>query len=180
MSTFFITSLVFGEINNVLIPIIYCIILLLFLLLLCVIITLQLIYIFTINNHLSILNKKKDTSQLNKDDTIILSKIYMKKQLWLSSIKMLESIDLNYKCFNLMGFSYYSMKQYNIAKVYYLKSLELKKDYLVALKNLAKVYELTEDFSLALKAYNSILHYDKDSIIAINGLMKIKNRDSRI
>lgn len=183
MQLFFLISVLFSEISTDFIPSIYCIILLIFLFPLFILITFQLIQIVNIENQFKKLSQKNLTGYLNNNDVFILAQVCMKKKLWLSSIKILESksVDnIDPKYFNMIGFSYYSMKQYNLAKVYYLKALDLRKDYLVALQNLAKVYELTKEFSLALQTYSIVLSYDPDNSAAVKSIEKIRNRDSRI
>lgn len=182
---FFLNSMLFSEMYTKLIPSIYCIILLILLFPLFIIITLQLIQIVNLENQFNRLNQKNFTGNLSIDDAFILAKIYIKKKLWLSSIKILESkcledLDSKSKYFNVVGFSYYNMKQYDLAKSYYLKALSLKKDYLIALQNLAKIYELTNEVSLALETYNSVLLYDPDNSVIIRNIEILKNRDSRI
>nr|YP_009541656.1 hypothetical protein [Synarthrophyton chejuense]AYR05665.1 hypothetical protein [Synarthrophyton chejuense] len=166
-------------------PVIYCIILLFILLPICVIITLQLIQIINLDYKHNQLKRKENLGYLALDDILFLVSIFIKKKLWFSSIKILEKqlrkdLEINYRYFNLIGFSYYGMKQYEMAKIYYSKALDCKPDYLIALKNLAKVSELTNDLSGALFAYSSILSYDPLNTFASNALIKIKNRDSRI
>nr|YP_010728880.1 hypothetical protein P6G75_pgp117 [Lithothamnion corallioides]WEA77123.1 hypothetical protein [Lithothamnion corallioides] len=185
MQLFFLASMLFAEIYTELIPSIYCIILLIFLFPLFMIITFQLIQIINIENQFNRLSQKNLAGNLTYDDTFVLVKIYAKKKLWLSSIKVLESScvdDLDAKCkyCNIIGFSYYSMKQYDLAKSYYLKALNLRKDYLTALQNLAKIYELTKEFSLALETYHTVLLYYPHNSVAVRNIERIKNRDSRI
>ena len=66
------------------------------------------------------------------------------KKLWFRSIKLVESQivvpnDKEHQYFNAVGFIYQSMKKYELAKLYYLRSLDRKKNYLTALKNLLKM-----------------------------------------
>lgn len=185
MQLFFLVSILLPEVYTSFAPSVYCIILFIFLFPLFVVITLQLVYIVNIESQFNKLSQKDLAGDLNNNDTLMLAQIYVKKKLWFSSIKILElrSIEnLNSKSryFNIIGFSYYSMKQYNLAKVYYLKALDLRKDYLVALQNLAKIYELTKEFSLALETYSTVLFYYPDNLFAVKSIKRIKNRDSRI
>ncbi len=41
--------------------------------------------------------------------------------------KCIENLDYKSQYFNIIGFSYYNMKQYDLAKSYYLKALDFKK-----------------------------------------------------
>lgn len=175
----------FAEVDAEFIPSIYFIVLLVFLFPVSIIITFQLAQIANLDYQFNILNRKEVDKNLNEDDAFTLARICVKKRLWLSSIKVLESkripdTDSKSKYFNAIGFSYYSMKQYDLAKTYYLKSLSCKKDYLIALQNLGKIYELTNNLSLALETYSSILFYDPDNLLASKSIVRLKNRDSRI
>nr|YP_010728569.1 hypothetical protein P6G74_pgp003 [Phymatolithon calcareum]WEA76924.1 hypothetical protein [Phymatolithon calcareum] len=178
-------NIYFAQIDNAVMPSIYLIILLVFLLPVFIIITFQLVQIANLDYQFKILNQKDIAKNLNNDDIFTLVKICTKKRLWLSSIKLLETkcimdTDSKFKYFNAIGFSYYSMKQYDLAKTYYLKSLSYKKDYLIALQNLGKTYEITNDFSLALETYRSIVFYYPGNLLANKNILKLKNRDSRI
>nr|AYR05968.1 hypothetical protein [Lithothamnion sp.] len=166
-------------------PRIYCTILLIFLFPLFMLITFQLVQIINIEAQFNKLSQKDLAGDLDNDDAFVLAQVYVKKKLWLSSIRLLESksienLDSRSKYFNMVGFSYYSMKQYKLAKVYYLRALKLRKDYLIALQNLAKIYELTKEFSLALQTYNAVLFYYPDNSLAVKSIERIRNRDSRI
>lgn len=185
MQLFFLVSLLLPEIYTKFAPGIYCMILFIFLFPLFIVITLQLVYIISIENQFNKLSHKNLTGGLDGDDIFVLAQICTKKKLWFSSIKILESksmgnLNFNSQYFNMIGFSYYSMKQYSLAKAYYLKALDLREDYLIALQNLAKIYELTKQFSLALETYNAILFYYPDNSFAVKNIEKIRNRDSRI
>lgn len=185
MSTFFIDSLLIAEIQSSVMPLLYCFILLIVLLPLSGLITFQLIQIIKIDYQLNKLNTRLMSSGLNINEKLILAKIFIIKKLWFSSIKILETknvqdVILKAKYMNYLGLSYYSMKQYDLSKNYYLKSLDCKKNDLVVLKNLAKVSELTNDFATALKTYKSILLYDPNNAVANRQLVKLQNRDSRI
>lgn len=164
---------------------VYFVVLLVFLFPVFLIITLQLIQILVIESQFNRLVQKDLAKDLNTDDAFNLAKIYARKKMWLLSIKTLESryeieTDVKSEYFNAIGFSYYSIKQYDLAKVYYLKALGCKENYLIALQNLAKVYELTNDFSLAFKTYKSISFYDPGNSLASKRIEKMKSRDSRI
>lgn len=185
MQIFFMANIFFAEIDTEFMPSIYLFILLVFLSPVFTIITFQLIQIINLEYQFKILNQKDIAKNLNNDDIFTLAKICTKKRLWFSSIKLLESkcivdTDSKFKYLNAIGFSYYSMKQYELAKPYYLKALSYKKDYLIALQNLGKIYELTNNFSLALETYRSILFYYPGNLLASKNIIKLKSRDSRI
>ena len=73
-------------------------------------------------------------------------KFLSSRKLWFTSIKLAESrmhipIEYSHQYFNAVGCIYYRMKKYNLAKLYFLRSLSQKEDYMAALKNLAQVYK---------------------------------------
>ena len=105
------------------------------------------------------------------DELFDMLNILIEKRLWFKAVKLMESfidIPLNkmHQYFNALGFVYYSMNQYDLARLYYLKALDIKDNYIVALQNLAKVYEKTENYVLVLSVYKSILKYDSTNKIA--------------
>ncbi len=94
-----------------------------------------------------------------------------RKKLWFESIKWIESrsnlqISKMHQYFNALGFVYYNMQRYDLAKLYYIEALEFKKDYIVALQNLAKLYEVLDDGKSAMSAYKRILKYDPSNKFA--------------
>lgn len=89
----------------------------------------------------------------------------IKKCLWLDAVNLMEQ---NYtlpgldacQYFNALGFVYYKMEAYNLAKSYYIEALSIKEDYIVALQNLAEVYDVLKDRKLAFSTYEYILRHD--------------------
>lgn len=126
-------------------PYIYFLVLLIFLVLYSLFITVQL-YKFI---KLELFFKKsllKNIGLYNIDQLFIVLRVLSSKRLWFTSIRVVEEQkDIVrkeiHRYFNAVGFIYYNMQKYDLAKLYYLKSLNEKSDYLVALNNLAKVYE---------------------------------------
>lgn len=105
------------------------------------------------------------------DELFDMLNILIEKRLWFKAVKLMESgidIPLNkmHQYFNALGLVYYSMGQYDLARLYYLKALDIKDNYIVALQNLAKVYEKAENYALVLSVYKSILKYDSTNKIA--------------
>lgn len=88
----------------------------------------------------------KNIDPCSIDQLFIILRVLSYKKLWFTSIRVVEkqekiAPDCIHRYFNAVGFIYYSMQKYDLAKLYYLKSLNKKNDYLVALNNLTKVYE---------------------------------------
>lgn len=124
---------------------IYFLVLLIFLVLYSLFITIQL-YKFIKLELFFKKNLLKKISPCNKDQLFIMLRVLSSKKLWFTSIRLVEEQkDVVHKeihrYFNAVGFIYYNMQKYDLAKLYYLKSLNEKSDYLIALNNLAKVYE---------------------------------------
>lgn len=126
-------------------PYIYFSVLLVFLVLYSVFITFQVYKLISLElSFKKIVLKKIDSN--NMDQLFNTLRILLYKRLWLKAIKLLEypknvpQISIH-KYFNAVGFVYYSMEKYDLAKLYYLRSLSKKDDYLAVLNNLAKVYE---------------------------------------
>lgn len=97
--------------------------------------------------------------------------VLLKKNLWFDAIRLMEikcSLkDLRmHQYFNSLGFIYYNMQKYDLAKLYYIKALNIHGSYIVGLQNLAKAYEATKDTVLMMSTYQSILKLDPTNKIA--------------
>lgn len=116
---------------------------------------------------------RQKIAAINTDDRLFgYLSVLVKKKLWLDAIKVMEkkyvlkNLTLH-RYFNALGFIYYSMQEYNLAQLYYLRALEIQEDYLVALQNLAKIYKLKKETTLLMSTYRSILKYDPTNKIAV-------------
>ena len=168
-----------------LMPNIYLVILFILLFYVSVIITRQVLQIFLLQYNYWRLCKLQLRAKLSIDQVFLLVQVLIEKKLWLYALKELESLDkinleYKHKYFNAFGFIYDKMHKYNLAKIYYCKALALKKDYCVALYNLARVYEIQKNYNLALITYQSVILYKPDDLNIIRKIDEIKNRDSRI
>lgn len=115
--------------------------------------------------------KSKEEKLYSVDELFDALKILIEKRLWFKAVKLIESVtnvpvDKMHQYFNALGFIYYSMNQYDLARLYYLKALDVKHNYIIALQNLAKVYEKNKNYALVLSVYKSILKYDSTNKIA--------------
>lgn len=170
--------------NNNLISDIYFSILLIILIFLSLIITYQIVkLIFLEVNYLSF--KYEKYVYLTEDQIFEFAHFLIKKKMWFKAVKLLESgslkkIEENAKYCNVVGFLYYNMKIYNLAKKYYIKALNINPSYIIALSNLARIYNLQNKKDLALNTYKDILIYDPDNEMARVNIAKLINRDSRI
>lgn len=115
---------------------------------------------------------KKDRPLIDTDIQLFdCFSVLVNKKLWFDAIKIMEKnyamkdIGLH-RYFNALGFVYYSIQEYNLAKVYYLRALEIQKSYVMALLNLAKVYKVTREAALLVSTCKTILKYDPVNKIA--------------
>ena len=134
-----------------LIPYIYFLFLLSFLFLYAFFITVQLYDFIKLEWLYNKLNGNNVNNE-NMDHLFNLLKVLLYKRLWFTSIQHLEkqrNIPEAYmhQYFNAIGFIYYSMRKYDLAKLYYLRSLSKKDSYITAWQNLSKVYERVKDIS---------------------------------
>lgn len=132
-------------------PYLYFLVLLIFLVLYSSFVTFQLYKLIKIESFFK-KNVLSNVDLCNMDQFFIALKLLSYKKLWFASILLVErqkKIPKGYihRYFNVVGFIYYNMQEYDFAKLYYLKSLNEKNNYLVALSNLAKVYEKKNKYS---------------------------------
>lgn len=115
---------------------------------------------------------RKDRSSIDTDVQLFdYFSILVNKKLWLDAIKIMEKNcamrDLKlHRYFNALGFVYYSIQEYNLAKIYYLRALEIQKSYVVAMLNLAKVYQATQEEVLLVSTFRTVLDYDPTNKMA--------------
>ncbi len=115
--------------------------------------------------------RRDDALLCNSNEILRLSYVMLRKKLFFDAIQLIESKqscnDIRiYQLMNALGFIYYSIHQYRLAKFYYIEALKIKNDYIVALQNIAKVYDLTKESCLLKLACESILKYDPENKIA--------------
>ena len=166
------------HLQNIFLPNVYFLFILILLLLLFFLITFQLWKIIIREISFYFLNKKRQT-EYSIDELFILLKILINKKLWFQSIKLMEAnkniqVKNMHRYCNFIGLIYYNMKQYGLAQAYYLKAINLKKDYVIALQNLAKLYDKQKQYDLAVSIYKSILIYDKYNVVASQYLQRKK------
>ena len=122
-------------------PYLYFLVLLTFLSLYSFLITLQIYKLVQLELLLRNLFFKEINSYSTKELFLFLRALSSKK-LWFSSLKLVESqtsipSESQHYYFNAIGVIYQNMNKYDLAKLYYLKSLQKQKNYPTALKNLA-------------------------------------------
>ena len=151
-------------------PRLYFFLLLLILLPLSCFIGTQLFRLVSLNINLLLL-RRKNISLSTSNELLSIISLMLKKKCWLKSIELIESYsqlsDTSiYQHFNALGFIYYSVSNYKLAKFYYLKAINVKKDYVPALQNLAKLYKCIQDNSSMLQTCGRILFYDPSNKMA--------------
>ena len=85
--------------------------------------------------------------KLDLDQFFYVLKYLSYKKFWFQSLNILEKrmqipLAQKHEYFNIVGFIYYQMTQYDLAELYYRVSLSFKPDYRKALKNLSKIEEI--------------------------------------
>ena len=164
-----------------LLPNVYFLLILIFLFPLSLVITSQLFKIVLREVNLCILYED-NKANYTFNELFVLLKAFINKRLWFKSLELLEEnhnilVGNMHQYFNAIGFIYYNMSQYNLAQLYYLKAVNLKEDYLIALQNLARLYHQQKKYMLAVSTYKSILLYDKHNLVACHYLQKQKTND---
>lgn len=115
--------------------------------------------------------KNKSVFACTDNEVVRLLHIMTRKKVWLDAIRLIElrkAVDDigSYQLMNALGFIYYSMRKYDLAKFYYIEALRGKNNYIIALQNLAKVYKVTKQSRLLKLTCQSILKYEPDNQIA--------------
>nr|YP_011006655.1 hypothetical protein V2488_pgp021 [Halosiphon tomentosus]WAM63800.1 hypothetical protein [Halosiphon tomentosus] len=112
-----------------------------------------------------------------------LGQLYLKKKLFSKAIllfrKTLKTWDTNDKIglgslYNTIGFTYFTLEEYNLAIYYYEIAVEILPDYTLALTNLGYAYEKA---NLVLESYNSYkkaLFYDPKNNLASERMLITK------
>ena len=91
------------------------------------------------------------TKSCNVEELFLILRALASKKLWFNSLKLAESqismpAEKEHHYFNALGFVYQNMEKYDLAKLYYLRSLQKQKNYPIALKNLARLNEKKKDY----------------------------------
>lgn len=160
-------------------PYIYFVFMLLFLIPLSVFVVSQLLCLIKVSIDLYNLSRFKSDILSSHTGLFSILRLLTDRRLWFDSIKLMElnrsSSQLQmHKYFNALGFVYYSMQKYDLAKFYYLQSLAVQDKYIVALQNLAKVYDTLRDTESALLIYKRVLDQDPGNKTAIRYIDSFK------
>nr|YP_009773953.1 conserved hypothetical plastid protein [Caulacanthus okamurae]QIZ74570.1 conserved hypothetical plastid protein [Caulacanthus okamurae] len=141
---------------------IYLLCLTCFLLPVCFLITLEIYK--TLKNHI-VVYYSNNSNSLNS------TQAYIRQKKWLTCIKILEkNIALQKKSttkyYNILGFCYYYINEYQLSEYYYEQVLKQKPNNISILYKLAKVYLLNKKDKDAKNIYQKILKLDKNNNIA--------------
>nr|QVY58183.1 hypothetical protein [Eucheuma denticulatum] len=146
-----------------------------FLAIICFLITPEIYKIF---NYYSFTSKTSPYNQINFQKAINLSKIYINYKEWLLCIFTLEKYIQNKrivvsKTYNILGFCYYSIKNYHFAEYYYGKAIDKEPNNTMFLSNLARIYMLNKQYKKAREIYKNIITIDKNNTKAKKQLLII-------
>ena len=126
------------------------------------------------------------------EDQFKLGQIYLRKKTYNRAIIEFRECFKNWNkddriglasLLNTLGFTYYKLKQYNIATYYYKIALSLTPDYLRSLTNLAYLYKSRGKFEELNSIYKKLKKLDPDNpnTIEIESYLNFRlNRNSRI
>ena len=115
---------------NQLMPYVYLLCLLVFLVFFSFLLTLRLLQVVKLELRFYQLNAK-DARNYCIDDLFDFLKISMRKRLWFSSVRLIESVNVLPKgnvdrYFNAIGYLYYNMRKHDLAKFYCSQVLSIK------------------------------------------------------
>nr|WAM64002.1 hypothetical protein [Ishige okamurae] len=131
------------------------------------------------------LEKKIQNGSAISDDHYKLGQFYLRKKLFnkaiLSFRKAVQSWDRNDQIglgslYNTLGFTYFSLKEYQCAIYYYEIAVKIIPDYILVVRNLGYTYEQLKLYSQAYKCYNRMLSRNKDEQLLISQLVRVKRK----
>nr|YP_011005672.1 hypothetical protein V2479_pgp020 [Cutleria multifida]WAM62676.1 hypothetical protein [Cutleria multifida] len=129
--------------------------------------------------------KKNDTSY---ESYYKLGQLYLKKKLFSKSIllfrKTLKIWNKNDKIglgslYNTIGFTYFTLKEYNLAIYYYKIAIKILPDYTLALINLGYASEKCNLIMDSYNYYKKALVFDPNNILASKRLLIVKKLINR-
>jgi len=101
-----------------------------------------------------------------------LGQIYLRKNIYNKAIDEFRLSFQNWEkedrlglasLFNTLGFTYYKLKEYEIATYYYKIAIQLTPDYLTCLINLAYIYQIQNRLTKLQNILNQIYKYDPNN-----------------
>lgn len=114
-----------------------------------------------------------------------LGQLYLKKKLFYKAIllfrRALKSWNTNDKIglgslYNTIGFTYFELKQYELAIYYYKIAIKIIPDYTLALTNLAYTYEKMNLYTKAYDCYETTLTWNPKNQLASSRILGVKRK----
>nr|QWK43626.1 hypothetical protein [Desmarestia aculeata] len=114
-----------------------------------------------------------------------LGQLYLKKKLFYKAIllfrRALKTWNTNDKIalgslYNTIGFTYFELKQYDLAIYYYKIAIKIIPDYTLALTNLAYAYEKMNLYSEAYDCYKTTLVWNPKNELASSRILTVKRK----
>ncbi len=125
-----------------------------------------------LENNLDKFRSKKTTDKNTYENLFKLGQLYLRKKIYNKAIEEFRACfktwDKNDKLgiaslFNTLGFTYYQLKEYDIAVYYYKIALTVTPDYVTSLTNLAYLYQSQNQTSELQSVYSKLMLFDPDS-----------------
>nr|YP_010317705.1 hypothetical protein Ycf37 [Silvetia siliquosa]UNH90143.1 hypothetical protein Ycf37 [Silvetia siliquosa] len=112
-----------------------------------------------------------------------LGQLYLKKKLFSKSILLFREAIKNWdindniglaSLYNSIGFTYFTLKEYNLAIYYYKIALKIIPDYIVALINIGYAYEKQNLLLESYNSYNKVLFYNPNNSLVLKRIKILK------
>ena len=170
---------------NSLFPLIYSVALFLFLTAISFYLIRQIWNTQNLEKKIFLLQESIKKNNTNYEDFYKLGQLYLKKKLFSKAIlvfrRALKNWDPNDKIglgslYNTIGFTYFNLKQYNLAIYYYKIALEILPDYNLALTNLGYTYEKLNLYSESYNCYKKALGWDTKNQLSSLRIGIVKKR----
>nr|YP_011005315.1 hypothetical protein V2475_pgp101 [Chorda asiatica]QWK43059.1 hypothetical protein [Chorda asiatica]WAM62178.1 hypothetical protein [Chorda asiatica] len=170
---------------NSLFPLIYSTVLFIFLFIISFFILKQISNTQKIEKKIVKLQENVKANNTSYEAFYKLGQLYLKKKLFYKAILLFrqalkiwnpdDKIGLG-SLYNTIGFTFFTLKQYSLAKYYYSIAIEILPDYTLALTNLAYTYEKLNLLGEAYNCYKSTLLWDPENKIASSRILVVEKK----
>jgi len=125
------------------------------------------------------------TNKASYESFYKLGQLYLKKKLFYKAIllfrRALKTWNTNDKIglgslYNTIGFTYFELKQYDLAIYYYKIAIKIIPDYTLALTNLAYTYEKMNLYVKAYDCYKTTLVWNPQNQLASSRILGVKRK----
>ena len=125
-----------------------------------------------LETNLDIFRTKKTSEKNSYENLFKLGQLYLRKKIYNKAIEefriCFKEWDKNDKLgiaslFNTLGFTYYQLKEYDIAAYYYRIALTVTPDYVTSLRNLAYLYQSQNQVEDLQSVYKQLLRFEPDN-----------------